>query len=258
VRGGVPRLGVLLVILGGLFAPHQAAAQETTDSLRVEVARLAAVVDSLSREVARLRQSGKPKQAEDALARLRAAAQAAAAAGGAPSPNNSPDEQEFVGQQRSLQRLNPEISVNSDGFVHVNKDATGEDNFFMRAFEIAIAANLDPYSRAKIFLVRDEPGGELDPFNAEDSHEEPTFVPEEGYVEWVSLPGGLGLKLGRFFQQFGQLNRWHQHALPVQSRSLPHIAFLGQEPLGSTGASLHWLLPIGGASGTYETTWMFL
>jgi hypothetical protein len=251
-------VGLLLLILGGLAAPAPVAAQQSTDSLRAEVARLAALVDSLSHEVARLRDAGKPQQAEqaqDALAKLRAAAQAAATAGGAPAPKDQPEEQEFVGQQRSLQRLNPEISVNSDGFVQVNKDATGEDNFFMRAFEIAIAANLDPYSRAKIFLVRDQPGGELEPFGSDGEHEEPDFVPEEGYVEWVALPGGLGLKLGRFFQQFGQLNRWHQHALPVQSRSLPHIAFLGQEPLGATGASLHWLLPFGGGSGTYETTW---
>ena len=70
---------------------------------------------------------------------------------------------------------------------------------------------------------------------------------EEGYVEWVALPGGVGLKVGRFFQQFGQLNRWHSHALQFQSRSLPHLAFIGEESLAQDGASAHWLLPTGGA-----------
>jgi hypothetical protein len=70
----------------------------------------------------------------------------------------------------------------------------------------------------------------------------------------VGLPGGLGLKLGRFYQQLGQVNRWHPHAFPFQSRPLPHLAFLGEEGLGQTGASLRWLAPFGGAAGTYEAT----
>jgi hypothetical protein len=234
-----------------------AEAQSVTDSLGVEIVRLAALVDSLSREVARLQGAGQEVDAEDALAQLRAAAQAAAAAGGGAQRGATPADQEFVGRQRSLQALNPEISVNADGFAQVNKDATGQDNFFMRAFEIAIVSNLDPFSRAKFFFVRGQEAGTLTPFETSGPEEEKggSFVAEEAFIEWVGLPGGFGLKFGRFFQQFGQLNRWHQHALPVQSRSLPHIAFLGQEALGGTGLSLHWLLPTGGGSGTYETTW---
>ena len=246
-----------MLLLVSVAAHSGAEAQEPTDSLRAEVARLAALVDSLSREVARLLETGPAAEADDALARLRAAAASAAAAGGQPPVSAGAEDQEFVGRQRSLQLLNPEISVNTDGFGHVNKDAIGEDNFFMRVFELAIISNLDPFSRAKIFIVRDQEGGEIAPFESAGAEEEEaaSFVVEEGYVEWVGLASGLGIKLGRFFHQFGQLNRWHQHALPLQSRSLPHIAFLGKEPLGGTGASVHWLLPIGGRSGTYETTW---
>lgn len=237
-------------------SPPTLAAQTPTDSVRIEMRRLAALVDSLRLEVERLRGEGETEAAGDALAELRAAAAAAAAAGGAAAPD--PDEEpEFVGRQRSLQALNPEISVNSDVFGHVNKDDTGEDNFFAREFEISIISSLDPYSRAKVFLSRHVAGGEIAAFEGghEDEHEEGGgFSVEEGYIEWVGLPGGVGLKLGRFFQQFGQLNRWHSHALPFQSRSLPHIAFLGEESLGQTGASVHWLAPFGGAVGTYEAT----
>jgi hypothetical protein len=219
----------------------------------MELRRLGALVDSLRREVDRLRTEGEPEAAGDALAELRAAAAAAAAAGGGAAPDPD-DEPEFVGRQRSLQALNPEISVNSDVFAHINKDDTGEDNFFAREFEISLISNLDPYSRAKVFVSRHIPGGEVSPFGEEHGEEGGGFSVEEGYIEWVGLPGGVGLKLGRFFQQFGQLNRWHSHALPFQSRSLPHLAFIGEESLGQTGASFHWLAPFGGAAGTYEAT----
>ncbi len=252
--------GALLTIAPILAQPEAAVAQEAPDSLRVELARLAALVDSLSLEVARFRDAGADTRAEDGLARLRAAAQAAASAGRSPAPEEA-DTQEFVGRQRSLQALNPEISVNADLFGHVNKDDTDQDNFFAREFEISIISNLDPFSRAKIFLSRHHEGGEFSPFAGEGhggAHgvEEGGggFAVEEGYVEWVSLPGGIGLKLGKFFQQFGQLNRWHSHALPFQTRSLPHLVFIGEESLAQTGLSAHWLAPFGLAGGTYEAT----
>lgn len=251
--------GLLLTITPTLAQPEPAAAQEATDSLRFQLARLAALVDSLSLEVARLRDAGEDAGADDALARLRAAAQAAADADGPPAPQER-ETQDFVGRQRSLQALNPEISVNADLFGHASKDDPDRDNFFAREFEISIISNLDPFSRAKIFLSRHSEGGEFSPFSeagqagAHGTGEGGGFEVEEGYVEWVSLPGGIGLKFGRFFQQFGQLNRWHAHALPFQTRSLPHIAFMGEGSLAQTGLSAHWLAPFSLAGGTFEAT----
>ncbi|NNF38361.1 MAG: hypothetical protein HKN71_06825 [Gemmatimonadetes bacterium] len=251
----------LVLLLLWTASPSAGSAQEPpdstrADSVRVELRRLAALVDSLRAEVERLRAAGRDEEAGDALARLRAAAEAAAAEGGAGDPE-AEEPREFVGRQRSLQALNPEISVNADIFAHLNKDDTGEDNFIPREFEISLISNLDPFSRAKIFVSRHVEGGELAPFESahEHGHEEGGgFAVEEGYIEWVGLPGGVGLKVGRFFQQFGQLNRWHSHALPFQTRSLPHLAFIGEESLSQTGVSMHWLAPFGGASGTYEAT----
>jgi hypothetical protein len=240
---------------------------QSQDSLRVEVLRLAALVDSLRAEVARLQAEGRETEAEDALATLRAAAEAAAAAGGVTPEVQG--EQEFQGRQRSLQALNPEISLNADIFAHVATDDTDSENFFAREFELSIISNLDPFSRAKIFIGRHIEGGEIIPFGGhghdgepggeEDAHADEEahggeFAVEEGYVEWVGLPGGLGLKLGRFFQQFGQVNRWHPHAFPFQSRPLPHMAFFGEDGLGQTGASVRWLAPFGGGAGAYEAT----
>lgn len=243
---------------GALGSPRPATAQEATDSLRVQIERLAVLVDSLSREVARLQASGQAEEAGDALAQLRAAAAAAASAGGSPAPAAAQD-QAFVGRQRSLQSLNPEISLNADMFAHVNQDDRNANNFFARDYELSIQSALDPFSRAAIFIVQDTPGGEVEPFTdpAEGGGEEEGggFGVEEGFVEWVSLPGGIGVKFGKFFQRLGTLNRWHLHALPFQGRSLPHIAFLGQEPLAQTGVSVTWLAPFGGGGkGTYEAT----
>lgn len=245
--------GLALCALSG--APQYAEGQEPTDSLRLEVQRLAALIDSLGQEIERLQSEGQEEAATDALADLRAAAAAAVAAGGVPAPTSEP--QEFVGRQRALQSLNPEISVNADVYAHIDGEDRDADNFFPREFEISIKSALDPFSRAAIFLSQEVPGGEIEPFaeGGEEEEEGGGFGVEEGYVEWVSLPGGLGVKFGRFFQRFGTINRWHTHALPFQSRSLPHLAFLGEESLAQSGVSVSWLAPFGGGGrGTYEAT----
>jgi hypothetical protein len=246
-RGSGSAVAVLLALIA---APVAVRAQVPADSIAAQLSRLQTRVDSLTRELARLSAGAQPEPAEDPLAALRAAAQNAA--GGPPPAQTS--EPEFEGRERSLQALNPEISVTADMFGHIDQDNVRQDNFFAREFEVSFISNLDPYSRAKIFLSRESPGGNLVPFPVDEEEETASFAVEEGYIEWVGLPAGLSLKLGRFQQRLGQLNRWHSHALPFQSRSLPHIAFVGEEALAQTGASLHWLLPVGGGSGTYEAT----
>jgi hypothetical protein len=243
----------LALALPGSARPLGAQEPVPADSIAALLARLQARVDSLEALVQRLQAEGRDPEARDALAELRAAAQAAVQAGGA-RPDTA-DEQAFEGRQRSLPALNPEISLNADVLMHVDRDDTNADNFIPREFEFSFQAALDPFSRAKVYVSQHNPGGELIPFGDEDEHghegEGAGLSVEEGYVQWVSLPGGLGLTLGKFYQRFGTLNRWHAHALSFQSRSLPHLAFIGEEALAQTGAAVSWLLPVHGA-GTYE------
>ncbi len=214
------------------------------DSLRMELAALKARIDSLEAALARLAGEGRQTQAGDALARLRAAALAAAGTDTTRAPQ-APQGQVGVGRQRALQALNPEISVTGDLFARLDPDRPDQDNFFPREFELSFVSALDPFARAKVFMSLHEPGGEIVPFGADEAgHETTEFGVEEGYLEWVNIPGGLGLTLGRFYQRLGTLNRWHSHALYFQSRSLPHLAFIGEEPLAQTGISLYWLLPV--------------
>ena len=252
--------GASIVLIGYLAtcSPPELAAQEATDSVRLEIQRLAQVADSLRGEIQRLSAGGDSGGAENALDALRAAAAAAAASSGTP-PSAPDQDQTFVGRQRALQSLNPEISLNTDVMAHVDPSDPGRDSFFWREFEVSFQSALDPFSRAAVFISRHGPGPEVEPFSREadaDGHPEAGgFDIEEGFVEWVSLPGNTRLKLGKFFQRFGTLNRWHAHALGFQSRSLPHIALLGEEALAQTGISVTWLAPFGGgASGTYEAT----
>lgn len=279
----IQQSGQLMVfgfLLGALLwapAATSLAAQETpqeeaTDSLRRELELLQAQLDSLRAVVERLQAQGREEeaaQAEGALEDLRAAARAAAGEADTTAAAEE-GEQEFVGRQRSLQALNPEISLNADVFGQVDGEDAGARNFFAREFEISFQAALDPFSRAKVFLTHHRAGAELEPFHGHHEEEEGPVEGEEpeeghghgegggieleeGYAEWVNLPGGFSVKVGRFFQQFGQLNRWHAHALPFQTRSLPHLTFIGEESLAQTGVSTHWLLPLPG-SGTYEVT----
>jgi hypothetical protein len=252
------RLAILLAALASIglaFLPVEVSAQEATqaqvDSLRAEVKLLKEQIEKLQ---AGAEIDDTAADSTDAVAKLRAAAEAAAAEADTLCAPAAQEDQEFVGRQRSLQALNPEISVTADLFAAVGTEDPDSDNFVPREFEFAFQSALDPYSRAKIFVSYETPGAEIVPFSEEDDEEEEEGVDiEEGYVEWVNLPGGLGLKLGQFFQQFGTLNRWHQHALPFQSRSLPHLALIGEEALAQAGVSVHWLAPVSGA-GTYEVT----
>ncbi len=236
-----------------LVLPRTASAQNpTTDSLRVQIRQLMLRVDSLRAALARIGPGGAPAApaAEDPLARIRAAAAAAAAAADT-TATPEPAQQTFVGRQRNLSATNPEISVSGDVFAFSRSDASRQDNFIAREFELSFVSNLDPFSRAKIFAAYHTTGGEILPFGSPEPPGTSDVAVEEGYVEWVGLAGGLSVELGKFRQRFGKLNRWHAHALPAQQLPLPIMAFLGEEGLAQTGVSAHWLAPVHGF-GTWE------
>ena len=253
---GAFALAVALVV-GPCRAQAQDVPPTQLDSLRAELELLRAQLDSLGAVVAG--GSVGPEVTDqdattNALARLRAAARAAAGGAAPDTTARAQGTQEFVGRARSLQALNPEISLNGDVYASIQSETPRTENFILREFELSFISALDPFTRAKVFLSAEEEGGRIEVFpDGGEEVEEGGVAVEEGYIEWVALPGGLGIKVGRFFQQFGQLNRWHSHALQFQSRSLPHLAFIGEESLTQDGASAHWLLPTGG-SGAYEAT----
>ncbi len=162
------------------------------------------------------------------------------------------------GRQRSLQALNPEISVLGDVSYDWSDSPDIQDRFVLRGLEIAFQAVLDPYTRFKAFLAaHQEP-----PLLAHEHHDEETedehghehtehvsIGVEEIYIEWLALPLNTGLRVGQFRQQFGTLNRWHPHALPSVDIPFALRNLFGHDGLVGLGIGLDWQLP-----GLFATT----
>lgn len=223
-----------------------AATQRQVDSLAAELRRVQTRLDSVLAVLARLQAApARPDTAlaaaraesvsvEDDLAALRAAA-AAAAGRSDTTPPPAPQPAEFVGRQRNQSQLNPEISVSGDVRGYGTIPGVQRDNFDPREFEIGFQSALDPYSHTKIFV----------------SLEEGEVGIEEGYAYWTGLPGHVRLDVGKFRQLFGELNRWHLHALPETEYPLALRTFFGPDGLSGTGVSFYRAFA---GLGTHELT----
>lgn len=139
---------------------------------------------------------------------------------------------EFKSGQRSLQAINPEISVLGDMFGQyiANENGFNEEfrsGAFFRAMEINFQSNLDPFSFAKFIVELNTEGIEF----------------AEGYMTWTRIFPGVGITAGKFRQQFGVLNRWHVHSLDQFDFPLALTTILGNEGLNQIGLSFDWLMP---------------
>src|SRR5436309_4651395 len=228
----------LLAAPGGVCA--QQPAQRQLDSLGAEIRALKARLDSLRSALARAQRAApvpvpKDTAAGDELAQLRAAAAAAAGTDTTRAQADTASPTRFIGRERSQPQLNPEISVTGDVRAYAQRPGIQRDNFDPREFEVGFQSPLDPYSSTKIFV----------------SLENGTVSVEEGYAYWTGLPGHIRFDIGKFRQQFGELNRWHLHAVPETEYPLAVIKFLGEDGLSGTGLSLYRAF---GGLGTHELT----
>jgi hypothetical protein len=160
----------------------------------------------------------------------------------------------FVGRERTLQALNPEISFLGD-FSYNWSDGPIKNGFQIQGVEIGFQGPLDPYTRFKGFLAAHQHPFELHHHHDEDSEDEHEGTDahehdgdlgvnvEEAYMEWVALPFNSRLRVGKFRQQYGVLNRWHRHALPTLDRPLALDRIFGPEGLVGLGVGMDWLLP---------------
>lgn len=98
----------------------------------------------------------------------------------------------------------------------------------IKEVEVAVQSVVDPYARADVFVAVED-GGRI--------------AVEEGTLTWFSLPGQLGLKLGKFHANFGRFNRIHRPETAFADRPLVHQRFLGEESLSNPGLSLSWHVP---------------
>src|SRR5947199_4162994 len=228
----------LLAAPGGVCA--QQPAQRQLDSLGAEIRALKARLDSLRSALARAQRAApvpvpKDTAAGDELAQLRAAAAAAAGTDTTRAQADTASPTRFIGRQRNQSQLNPEISVTGDVRAYGQHPGIQRDNFDPREFEVGFQSALDHYSSTKIFV----------------SLENGEVSVEEGYAYWTGLPGHIRFDIGKFRQQFGELNRWHLHALPETEYPSAVRAYLGDDGLVGTGISLYRAF---GGLGTHELT----
>ncbi len=199
--------------------------------LGVAQKRKTSELDSLKKQVLELSKQVKQltkQKAEDDLNQLLQEANQVAS-----KPAESKNElKEFRSGQRSLQAINPEISVTGDAFLQevVNKNGFSErqrSGTYFRVLGIHFQSNLDPFSLAKVALEVTPEGIELG----------------EAYATWTDVVKNFSLTAGKFRQQFGVINRWHAHSLDQFDFPLALTTILGEEGLNQIGFSIDWLMP---------------
>lgn len=138
----------------------------------------------------------------------------------------------FEGHSRSLQGLNPEISVTGDmaGFFRWSGrkeySATERSGFLFRGLGLHFQSSLDPFSYMKA-AVSLSPSG---------------VVFGEAYAVWTNVGGVMNIMVGKFHQQLGVVNRWHRHGLDQWDFPLMITEPFGGGALNQIGVSLDFLL----------------
>ena len=209
---------ILMILSGHLYS------QETVPAAHDNI--LAYTNDSLQTDST----GSQVKQEQEELQRLQQSAQKKIQS--TPLSSEELKTKDFQQGSRSLQALNPEISVAGDmlGKYLVESPHHSEEErsgFSLRVVEVAVQSNLDPFSMAKVIL--------------EFSPEEIALA--EAFATWINPLPHLNLTAGKFRQQLGIVNRWHEHALDQIAYPLPIELYLGEEGLTQTGLSANWLMP---------------
>jgi hypothetical protein len=130
------------------------------------------------------------------------------------------------GKYASYSGLAPELAG-----VLVGGEAGGvAEGFSLSESEVVASANIDDKFYGYVNLA------------AEIDENETTVNLEEAWIQTLALPGGLGVKAGKFFSDVGYQNVRHPHAWDFVDAPLPYAAFLGGN-YSDTGLQLRWLAP---------------
>ena len=139
----------------------------------------------------------------------------------------------LTGTSRSM---NPAISVNGLIRGQASRDNPTADlnGFRIDGVEVQFTSVVDPFWKAN-FNIGMHPADAHD--GEEGTHTEGMVVHvEEGYIDGQSLPGGLGLRVGKFALPFGKHAPLHMHQFPFSDAPVGIAAFFGNHILSDTGA----------------------
>lgn len=133
--------------------------------------------------------------------------------------------------------LNPDISVIGNFIGHAGDENRFESlgieggiahggeargAFDLDEVEIAFETFIDPYAKGRFFIAVGPEGAEV----------------EEGYAQFVTLPGGLTAKAGKTKATFGKANTWHAHQRPWIDQPMMLTRFFGDEGIADVGVSV--------------------
>jgi len=146
-----------------------------------------------------------------------------------------PEQREFLEGGLALQKLNPEMTFCGDILAALILDGrkfyAGESDrsgIPVRALGLHFQHVLDPYSMFKsAFHISPHHGLHV----------------EEVYISWFGIVPSMSFTVGRFRQNFGILNRWHQHDLDQTDYPMALTQVLGPEGLIGDGLVVRWLMP---------------
>jgi hypothetical protein len=121
---------------------------------------------------------------------------------------------------------------------HLDRIEVGDHDPQQRGFnarnaEIALDGAVDPYFEgfANIVLKLD-------------NNNETEIELEEAFLQTTSLPYGLQLKGGQFFDAFGRINPTHPHTWEFADSPLVNGRLLGPDGLRGVGAQIAWTVPV--------------
>jgi hypothetical protein len=120
---------------------------------------------------------------------------------------------------------------------HLDRLQVGDHDPQQRGFnarnaEIALDGAVDPYFQGFANIVL-----KLDNDN------ETEIELEEAFLQTSSLPYGLQVKAGQFFDAFGRINPTHPHTWEFADSPLVNGRLLGPDGLRGVGAQISWTLP---------------
>jgi hypothetical protein len=148
-------------------------------------------------------------------------------------------------QAASGNAFNPKISLILNGqYAHYSSDAEAEmpgvvlgpetefkpGGFSLGESELVMESNIDDRFHGWATVAFENEDGET------------VVAVEEAYINTLSLPYGMAVKLGRFYSDIGYQNRQHPHAWEFADAPLVYRAFLANQ-LGDDGAQVRWLAP---------------
>jgi len=105
-----------------------------------------------------------------------------------------------------------------------------EEGLSLGHTEIALDANIDSRFRGAVTTVLESHDGDIE------------VGLEEAYVETLGLPGGLNIRAGRMFSQFGYLNSRHLHEDDFSDRPVAYRSYLGDHYFDD-GVAVSTVLP---------------